>query len=135
MSPVATRMQIQSSRNIWSFSIGLHRPWCDEAAFARAMDHRPVTKPYGDPSDAWLPVLELAHIYDEPFGGTLAIPTVVPSRLTPGCVTVALSRDGAGESFAGYVQCQYVRQAWQAAPLVGGVLGAEVGANVALEKT
>jgi asparagine synthase (glutamine-hydrolysing) len=54
------------------------------------------------PSDAHEIILDMPGIYDEPFGDSSAIPTILLSRFTKRHVKVALGADGGDELFGGY---------------------------------
>jgi asparagine synthase (glutamine-hydrolysing) len=102
---VAALLQKHSSSRIKTFTIGFDDPKYNEAQHARNVadyigtEHQEYTCTYQDALDI-LP--EWATIYDEPFGDTSGIPTVLVSRMARQNVTVALSADGGDEIFAGY---------------------------------
>ena len=102
---VAALLQKNSSAKIKTFTIGFDDPKFNEAAHAKSVadhlgtDHQEYTCTHQDALDI-LP--EWATIYDEPFGDTSGIPTVLVSRMARKTVTVALSADGGDEIFAGY---------------------------------
>lgn len=108
-SAVTALMQAQARTRgappVRTFSIGFDDPALDEAAHARAVaihlgtDH---TELRVTGADALAVVPRLPEIYDEPFGDSSAIPTVLLSALTRKHVIVALSGDGADELLAGY---------------------------------
>lgn len=104
-STVVSLMQARSSRPIRTFTIGFDEREHDEAAHAKAVarhlgtDH---TELYIRPEEALATVRDLAHVYDEPFADSSALPTTLLARLTSAHVTVALSGDGGDELFGGY---------------------------------
>lgn len=88
-----------------SFTIGFAEKGFDEAPHAEAVarhlgtEHTTLT---ATEQEALAVVPELGRLYDEPFGDSSQVPTVLVSRLARRHVTVALSGDGGDEMFGGY---------------------------------
>jgi len=104
-SIVAAHMQRAQSAPISTFTIGFEDRRFDEAPYAAAVakhlgtDHH---EQYISIDDALNTIPKLGAIYDEPFGDSSAIPTLLVSRMARPNVTVALSGDGGDELFGGY---------------------------------
>ncbi|CAN2048472.1 asparagine synthase (glutamine-hydrolysing) [Candidatus Magnetomoraceae bacterium gMMP-1] len=104
-SVVAALLQKDKSEKIKTFTIGFHEQLFNEAHHAKKVaeylgtDH---TEYYCTQKEALDIIPELPVIYDEPFGDSSAIPTILVSKLARQQVTVALSADGGDETFAGY---------------------------------
>ena len=102
---VAGILQSQNQQKIKTFTIGFEEENYNEAPFAREIaafletDHHEYFCTVKE-SQNILP--ELPGIYDEPFGDSSAIPTILVSRFAKKHVKVALSADGGDEIFAGY---------------------------------
>ena len=98
-------LQKNSSNKIKTFTIGF-----EDAAFNEAEHAKKVAKHLGtDHNEYYCTTKEaqeiipyLPYFYDEPFGDSSAIPTILVSRFARKQVTVALSADGGDELFAGY---------------------------------
>lgn len=130
-STIVALMQAQSSRPVRTFTIGSPEQEYNEAVHAKAIanhlgtDH---TELYLGPRQALDTVSRVPYCYDEPFGDSSQIPTLLLSELTSKHVTVALSGDGGDELFGGYDRYRRVENLTDRInllpPLVGRALGA-----------
>ena len=102
---VVDAMQRNSSRAVKTFTIGYESAAFNEAEQAAVIaerlgtDHTRLLLTEQDTLDL---VPQIGELYDEPFGDSSQIPTLLLSRLTRQHVTVALSGDGGDEAFGGY---------------------------------
>ncbi len=104
-SAVTSILQSDRSDKINTFTIGFKEKGFDEAPYAKQVaQHLGTnhTEYYCTQKDALSIIPTLAEIYDEPFGDSSAIPTILVSQLAKKDVTVALSADAGDEIFAGY---------------------------------
>lgn len=107
--------QHESNRPLKTFTIGSTVADYDESADARAVaghlgtEH---TELMVTDEDALAAVSRLPSIYDEPFGDSSGVPTLLVSELARAEVTVALSGDGGDELFAGYNRYVWVPAIW-----------------------
>jgi len=110
---VTALLQKNSMGKIKTFTIGTTDNLLDEAPFAREIathlgtDH---TEYYCTAKEAMDIIPDLPFYYDEPFGDSSAIPTILVSRLARKQVTVALSADAGDEIFAGYDRYDYINR-------------------------
>ena len=106
-STLAALLQKNSSRQINTFTIGFKEKKYNEAQYAKEIarylgtNH---TEYYITEKDALNIVPKLCEVYDEPFGDTSTIPTILLSEITKENVSVTLSADGGDEIFAGYTR-------------------------------
>ncbi len=104
-SAVAALLQKDATQKIKTFTIGFHEQKYNEAPYAKEVaqhlgtDH---TEYYCTIEEAKAILPTLPYFYDEPFGDSSAIPTMLVSQLARKSVTVALSADGGDEIFGGY---------------------------------
>ena len=104
-SLVTALLQSDSTAKIKTFSIGFNEKKFDESKYAKNISEYLGTEHYEYTCSAQnaidvLPLLPT--IYDEPFGDSSAIPTILVSKIARQQVKVALSADGGDEIFGGY---------------------------------
>ncbi|MCK9455648.1 asparagine synthase (glutamine-hydrolyzing), partial [Sulfurimonas sp.] len=104
-SLVVSLLAKKQGKRINTFTIGFDDEKYNEAEHAKTIaeyldtNH---TEYYMKNSDMLDLVESLPFYYDEPFGDSSALPTMIVSKLARQSVTVALSADGGDEAFCGY---------------------------------
>jgi asparagine synthase (glutamine-hydrolysing) len=104
-SLVASMIQKDSKTPIKTFTIGFNEKDYDEAIFAKEIANHigsEHTELYCDTKDMLELIYDLPHLYDEPFGDSSALPTILVSKLAKQKVSVVLSGDGGDEAHVGY---------------------------------
>jgi asparagine synthase (glutamine-hydrolysing) len=103
-SAVVASMARASTEPVNTCSIAFADPEYDESRYASSVAERYTTRHFVDrvESEDFDLIDDLAHVYDEPFADSSAIPTYRVCQLAHRHVTVALSGDGGDESFGGY---------------------------------
>lgn len=102
---VTALLQTEMTSRLRTFTIGFDDAEYNEANHAEAVarhlgtDHTTITCKLTDAIDL---VPKIPYYYDEPFGDSSAVPTMLVSKLARQYVTVSLSADGGDELFAGY---------------------------------
>lgn len=115
-SLVTALMQASSTLPVRTFTIGFEHAEFDEADHAAAVarhlgtDH---TEARFSQTDLLNLVPELPAAFDEPFGDSSQLPTMLLSQLARRHVTVVLSGDGGDELFGGYRRYQRFHQIWR----------------------
>jgi asparagine synthase (glutamine-hydrolysing) len=106
-------MQKLSDQPINTFTIGFDDIRFNEAENAKAISgylgthHHELTLPIGKAKEL---IEELPTFYDEPFGDSSALPTILVSRLAKKNATVILSGDGGDELFCGYNNYEFAKK-------------------------
>lgn len=108
-SACVTAMLKKEFGDLKTFTIGFNDKFRDEAPEAKKIaeylgtNH---TELYCTEKNLLDLIDDLPYYFDEPFGDSSAIPTILVSKLAKKHVTVALSADGGDELFAGYYKYQ-----------------------------
>ena len=104
-SLVASILAKKQNKDINTFTIGFNDEKYNEAEHAKSISNYLGTNHieyYMKNSDMLDIVESLPFYYDEPFGDSSALPTIIVSKIARKHVTVALSSDGGDEVFCGY---------------------------------
>ncbi|MFT7588932.1 MAG: asparagine synthase (glutamine-hydrolyzing) [Limisphaerales bacterium] len=104
-SLVTATAQHLSNKPVQTFSIGFKESQYDESAYAKQVAKHLKTQHHEftvSQDDALERIEELLDVYDQPYGDSSAIPTMLVSKLARKHVTVALSGDGGDETHLGY---------------------------------
>lgn len=104
-SLVASILAKKQGKKINTFTIGFDDEKYNEAKHAKkiAQDLNTNHTEYYMKNNDMLDLVEsLPFYYDEPFGDSSALPTMIVSKIAKKSVTVALSADGGDEAFCGY---------------------------------
>lgn len=104
-SLVAAILAKKQGKHINTFTIGFNNENYNEAKHAKCIAEYLGTNHieyYMNDSDMLDLVESLPYFYDEPFGDSSALPTMIVSKIAKQSVTVALSADGGDEVFCGY---------------------------------
>ncbi len=101
---VASMAKVSGSQPVNTCSIAFDDPAYNESEFAQMVADRYQTNHFVETvkSDDFDLIDTLAHLYDEPYADSSAIPTYRVCQLARKRVTVALSGDGGDETFGGY---------------------------------
>ncbi|PRC93537.1 XrtA/PEP-CTERM system amidotransferase [Solimicrobium silvestre] len=108
-SAVVAMMAQKNKEAVNTCSIAFNDPAYDESQFANQVAQRYETTHHTNTvsMDDYGLIDTLAHLYDEPYSDSSAIPTYRVCQLARKRVTVALSGDGGDENFAGYRRYRY----------------------------
>lgn len=122
-SAVVAAAQRVSSSPVRTFTIGSASADYDESSDARKVaEHLGTehTELMVTDADALATVERMGAIWDEPFGDSSQVPTVLVSELARRDVTVALSGDAGDELFVGYNRYVWVPAIWKRLDRVPG---------------
>lgn len=100
-----------SKERVKTFSIGFEDPKYDESKIASQyaeIINSKHTETICKAEDILEMIPKLIQVYDEPFGDSSALPSLLLNKVTKQYVTMALSGDGGDESFLGYNHFDWV---------------------------
>lgn len=104
-SLVTALLQKNSTKKIKTFTIGFKEKDYDEAPYAKKVAEHLETdhyEQYVSLKDVQNFIPHYGDIFDEPFGDSSSLPTLILSRFASSKVKVALTGDGGDELFVGY---------------------------------
>jgi asparagine synthase (glutamine-hydrolysing) len=103
-SAITAMAALQVAGALNAFTIGFDDPRFDERQYANSVAQRYGVRQYSEvaSADDFGIVSKIPGIFDEPFGDSSALPTLILAELASRTVKVALSGDGGDELFAGY---------------------------------
>ena len=114
-STVVAAMRRLSTGTVKTFTIGFRESRMDESSYAREvarhLDTEHVER-FVSGEEALARIPSLPEIWDEPFGDSSQIPTLLVSETARNAVTVSLSGDGGDELFGGYHRYQWTQRVW-----------------------
>ncbi len=112
---IIRQMRQLSSGPLRTFAIGFPEAEFSELPWARQVARRYDTEHHEEVvcPDAVDMLPRLVRHFDEPFGDSSALPTLVVSEMARRQVTVALSGDGGDELLAGYTRYRYAQRLHQ----------------------
>lgn len=115
-SLVTSVLQANVSSQVHTFTLGFGEGTHNEAEFAKAVASHLGTKHtelYVSSNDILEYIPKLTSIFDEPFGDSSALPTLMVSQLASKHVKVVLSGDAGDELFAGYTRYANAINKWK----------------------
>jgi asparagine synthase (glutamine-hydrolysing) len=109
---IIRQMHRLASGSLRTFTIGFPEAEVSEVPWARQVARRYSTEHHEEivSPDALALLPRLVRHFDEPFGDSSALPTLVVSEMARRHVTVALSGDGGDELLAGYTRYRYAHR-------------------------
>jgi asparagine synthase (glutamine-hydrolysing) len=114
-SAVVAAMRQVATGPVRTFTIGFRESALDESRYAREIARHLGTEHverFVTGAEALACIPSLPDIWDEPFGDSSQIPTLLVSETARNAVTVSLSGDGGDELFGGYHRYGWTQRLW-----------------------